>query len=73
MTAPGPDGYSMAFSIKGWDVIGSDVIAAIQNFHDQEVFERRLNVTFVALIPKKVGAVELNDFSPFKLIDYQLD
>ena len=31
-------------------------------------FEKSLNTTFVALIPKKVGAVEIKDFRPISLV-----
>lgn len=58
----------MIFFIKGWDITSSDVIAAIRNFHDHEVFKKSFNATFVTLTPKKVGAVELNDFRPIGLI-----
>ncbi|KAF3666149.1 3-hydroxyisobutyryl-CoA hydrolase-like protein 2, mitochondrial [Capsicum annuum] len=51
--APGPDGYSMAFFKQCWEVIKKDLIAAIRNFHEKGFFERSLNATFVALIPKK--------------------
>ncbi|WMV11477.1 hypothetical protein MTR67_004862 [Solanum verrucosum] len=62
--APGPDGFSMAFYIQCWEVIKEEVVAAIQNFHDQGYFEKSFNATFIALIPKKVGASELKDFRP---------
>jgi len=43
-------------------------MATIQNFHSQEVFEKSLNATYIALIPKKNGAKELRDFRPISLI-----
>lgn len=55
--APGPDCYTKTFINKGWEVIGSYVIAAVQNFNDQEVFGKSFNATIVALIPKKLRAV----------------
>lgn len=66
--APGPDGYTMAFYTQCWEVIGSDVIAAVQNFHANGTFEKSFNATLLALIPKKVGAKELKDFRPISLI-----
>lgn len=65
--APGPDGSTMAFFIACWDVVSKDV-AAIQNFHNQSFFEKSFNATFIALIPKKIGAKELMDFRPISLI-----
>ena len=66
--APGPDGFSMEFFKQCWDIINVDLVAAIQNFHEKCFFEKSLNATFIALIPKKVGAEELKDFRPISLI-----
>lgn len=66
--APGPDGYTMGFYIKCWDVIKNDIMAAFNNFYEQEMFEKRFNATYIALIPKKKGAKELKDFRPINLI-----
>jgi len=40
----------------------------IQNFHQNEFFEKSFNATFLALIPKKQGAEEWKDFRPISLI-----
>lgn len=45
-----------------------DVMQMIHNLHQNEMFEKSLNDIFVALIPKKYGAEELNDFRPISLI-----
>ncbi|XP_049373036.1 uncharacterized protein LOC125838027 [Solanum verrucosum] len=66
--APGPDGYTMAFFSQCWDIIRHELVAAVQNFHARECFEKSFNATFVALIPKKVGEIELNDFRPISLV-----
>ena len=39
------------------------------NFHSQAVFEKSLNATFIALIPKKVDVVNVRDFRPISLVD----
>ncbi|WMV46111.1 hypothetical protein MTR67_039496 [Solanum verrucosum] len=66
--APGPDGYTMGFFIKCWDVLKKDIMDTFQNFYEQEVFEKSFNATFIALIPKKKGANELRDYRPISLI-----
>ncbi|KAF3645754.1 putative COP9 signalosome complex subunit 4-like [Capsicum annuum] len=66
--APGPDGFSMAFFSQCWETINTDLVAALQNFHKEEIFEKSINASFVVLIPKKVGAMELKDFRPISLI-----
>ena len=43
-------------------------MAVLHNFHEQAVFERSLNVSFLALIPKKVDVVEVKDFRPISLV-----
>lgn len=66
--APGPDDFSMEFFKQCWEIIKEDLIAAIQNFHENCFFEKSINATFVTLIPKKVGVVELTDYRPISLI-----
>lgn len=44
------------------------MVATIQNFHEQGFFEKSFNDTFIALIPKKMGAKELKDIRPISLI-----
>lgn len=41
----------------------------IQNFHQRSTFEKSFNGTFLALIPKRPGAMELIDFRPISLIE----
>ena len=43
-------------------------MAVFQNFLTQTVFEKSLNASFLALIPKKVDAVEIKDFRPISLV-----
>lgn len=45
-----------------------DLTETIQHFHRSESFEKSLNATFIALVPKKAGAMELTDFRPISLI-----
>ena len=62
--SPGPDGFSMAFFQSCWGVLKTEIMAVFHNFHTQAVFEKSFNASFVALIPKKVDAVEVKDFRP---------
>ena len=66
--APGPDGFSMAFFQSCWGVLKTEIMAVFHNFHTQAVFEKSLNASFLALIPKKVDAVEVKDFRPISLV-----
>ena len=37
-------------------------------FHAHAVFEKSLNATFLALIPKKFDVVDVQDFHPISLV-----
>lgn len=66
--APGPDGYTMGFFHKCWEIVREDLMKTIKNFHNNEYFEKSFNASYIALIPKKNGAKELRDFKPISLI-----
>ena len=66
--ALGPDGFSMPFFQSCWCILKAEIMAVFQNFHSQVVFEKSLNASFLALIPKEVDAVEIKDFRPISLV-----
>lgn len=51
-----------------WEIIREDLVAAVQNFHEKGFLKKRVNAIFVALIPKEVWALGLNDFRSISLI-----
>ena len=65
---PGPDGFSMAFFQSCWSIVKSEVMHVFHVFHAHAVFEKSLNTTFLALIPKKFDAVDIQDFRPISLV-----
>lgn len=58
----------MEFYKKCWAIIKSDLIMAINHFHTRDRFEKSFNASYVALIPKENGAMELRGFGPISLI-----
>lgn len=38
------------------------------NFYEHELFEKSLNTMFIALIPKKIGQLEVKNFRPISLV-----
>lgn len=42
--APGPDGFSMAFFGQCWEIIKREMVAAVQNFYEEGVFERSIKL-----------------------------
>jgi tripartite-type tricarboxylate transporter receptor subunit TctC len=41
---------------------------AVQEFHLCGKFKKSPNATFISLIPKKVGPVDIKDFGPISLV-----
>uniref|UniRef100_A0A2N9FR65 Reverse transcriptase domain-containing protein n=1 Tax=Fagus sylvatica TaxID=28930 RepID=A0A2N9FR65_FAGSY len=68
--APGPNGMPGVFYQTYWEVVGNDIIAAVQNFFSSGVMLRELNQTFIILIPKKMGADNFNMFRPISLCNF---
>jgi hypothetical protein len=58
----------MAFFQSCWGVVKSDILKVLNYFHELGSFEKSLNATFLALIPKKSEAVEVRDFRPISLV-----
>ena len=66
--ASGPDGFSMAFYHHCWGIVERDGLAIFEEFYQHSKFEKSLNATFIALIPKKNGASNIRDFRPISLV-----
>ena len=66
--APGPNGFSLAFYHHCWRVVERDVLTVFEEFYQHSKFEKSLNTTFIALIPKKNGASNIRDFRPISLV-----
>jgi len=49
-------------------VIKSDLMGVFQDFYTHSKFVKSISATFLALIPKKSGAVDLKDFRRISLV-----
>ena len=65
--ASSQDGFSMAFYHHCWRVVEKDVLAVFEESYQHCKFEKFLNATFIALIPKKNDAYNVRDFWPISL------
>jgi hypothetical protein len=65
--APGPDGFTTLFYVKYWEHIKSTVLSAVGDFFSHNQLLREQNHTFIALIPKKLGASSVQQFRPISL------
>lgn len=66
--APGPSGFKMALSQSCWGILKEDVMKVFHYFHAHGTFEKSINDTFLTLIPKKPGVVEIKEFWPISLV-----
>ena len=67
--ASGPNGFNITFfPIMLGYIVKDDLIHVFHNFHEHELFEKSLNAVFIALIPKKIGQLEIRDFIPISLL-----
>lgn len=60
----------MALFQACWDILKDDTMKVFQDFHASGKFERSLNATFITLIPKKSGAIDIKDFHPISLVGW---
>jgi hypothetical protein len=64
----GPDGFTIAFFRSCWFIVKDDLIYIFHNFHEHELIKKSLNATFIALILKKIGLLEVRDFKAISLV-----
>ncbi|KAI9198490.1 hypothetical protein LWI28_016785 [Acer negundo] len=65
-SAPGLDGFSGSFYQRCWDVVGSDVVLAVQDFFITGVIFLGLNSSFIVLLSKLRDSISLDQFRPIK-------
>ena len=68
MKAPRYDGYNLNFIKKLWHVVGDDFSRFVMAFFISRTFPSKINTTWVALIPKIEGAIEMKDFRPISMV-----
>ncbi|GJU95642.1 RNA-directed DNA polymerase, eukaryota [Tanacetum coccineum] len=60
--SPGPDGFTFQFFKNYWSTVGVDVINVVKELFRSSTFPNGCNSSFIALIPKVLGANQVNDF-----------
>ncbi|KAK3184200.1 hypothetical protein Dsin_031486 [Dipteronia sinensis] len=63
LSAPGPDGFSGSFYSHCWEIVGHDVVLAVQDFFHTGLVFSGLNSNFLVLIPKTPNAILIDQFS----------
>uniref|UniRef100_A0ACD5WKU3 Uncharacterized protein n=1 Tax=Avena sativa TaxID=4498 RepID=A0ACD5WKU3_AVESA len=66
-SSPGPDGFGPSFYKENWDLIKNDIHTLLNNLLFSSADLRRLNRSFLVLIPKCPGATDPAQFRPISL------
>ncbi|XP_074298494.1 uncharacterized protein LOC141629377 [Silene latifolia] len=62
--SPRPDGYTSGFFKDSWDIMGSDICSAIQDFFSTGKLLKQINATTITLIPKCERPTTVKQFRP---------
>ncbi|KAK3218470.1 hypothetical protein Dsin_012440 [Dipteronia sinensis] len=62
--APSRNGFNAHFFKITWDIVGEDVISAVQEFFRSGLLLKELNATILALVPKVPNPSKMKDFRP---------
>lgn len=65
--APRPDGFTVGFYQLHWDLMGSDITAAVLQFLNGGVLPAKVNQTTLVLIPKTRNPQTMKEFRPISL------
>lgn len=68
--APLPNGFTVTFFQHCWQVVEChvNVMAFLKEFYDNCKFEKSLDASFIALIPKKANTINIRDLRPISLV-----
>ena len=66
--APGYDGFNLRCIRKMWPIIGEDFYSSILEFFDTGKLHQSFNTTWVTLIPKKKGVLEVSEYRRISLV-----
>ena len=62
------DGFNLNFVRRMWGIIGEEFISIVLHFFATAEMPSNVNLTWVFLIPKFEGAVEIKDFRPISMV-----
>ena len=63
----GPDGWPVEFYLHFFDLIGLDIVRAVEQSRNEGRVLGSLNATFITLIPKSDKPSSFSDFRPISL------
>ncbi|KAL6144809.1 hypothetical protein ACLB2K_055499 [Fragaria x ananassa] len=69
-STPGPDGFNGHFFVSCWDIVGQDVVSAVQYFFRTGKLPSSFNSSLIILIPKVEHADCIKNFRPIALANF---
>ena len=66
--SPGPDDFNFSFIKKFWDIIGKDIIHAVEHFYKFGNISKGCNASFISLVPKLGNPITLDGYRPISLV-----
>ncbi|KAL6224691.1 hypothetical protein ACLB2K_003546 [Fragaria x ananassa] len=69
-SAPGPDGFNDHFFVSCWEVVGADVVKAVQYFFQHGYLAPSFKSGIIILIPKVDHADSIKQFRPIALTNF---
>jgi hypothetical protein len=71
--APSPNGFSVSFFKKFWDIIKGDMLKMFQVFWEDHLDIKRLNFGVITLVPKLKEVNSIKHYRPIRLlnVDYK--
>ena len=66
--APGPDDFSMAFFQCFWADVKEEIVDFIEEFYSRGKLLKSLGASFLSLVPKRKGELEIKHYRPISLI-----
>ena len=66
-SAASPDGFTARFYSNCWDIIKYDLLQMVRNSQIHHKLGGSTNSSFLAMIPKEIGATNFSSFRPISL------
>ncbi|GLU06447.1 hypothetical protein SLE2022_234820 [Rubroshorea leprosula] len=66
--APGPNGFNFGFIKSGWEVLKTDILSYLEDFHQNGKLVRGSNASFIVLVPKAKNPQKIEEYRPISLI-----
>lgn len=67
--SPGPHSFNIDFLKHYWSIICEDFYNLLDAFYSGNICLQSINGSYITLIPKKDGAMEVSDYMPISLLN----